>query len=181
MDAFLATIQVGPIGLAIGVDITTQTLDRARHNASTQEVDNISFQLGEIERLPVADNSVDIITSNCVINLSPDKNQVFREVFQTLNSRGQLATSDVVARGKLPVSICNDTGVAIVRMGGASPTDTLKCPLGGISFNQVSAAPKDGSGDFIRKWQGAGIEDNARIHPHSTAQTDRLGPLAATT
>ena len=108
IDCFLAAAKVGPAGRVIGVDMTPAMIDRARRNKAKVGAENVEFRLGEIEHLPVADNSVDVAISNCVINLSPDKPQVFREIYRVLKPGGRLAVSDIVTDGPLPDAVKQD-------------------------------------------------------------------------
>jgi len=119
IDCFLAARQVGPDGHVIGVDMTADMLEKARANARNMGVDNVEFRLGEIEHLPVADESVDAVISNCVINLSPDKPQVFREIFRALRPGGRLAVSDIVTRVELPLEVKQDLGSWAACVAGA--------------------------------------------------------------
>jgi arsenite methyltransferase len=108
IDCFLAARQVGPSGHVIGVDMTPDMLEKARANARKMGVENVEFRLGEIEHLPVADEAVDVIISNCVINLSADKPRVFREAYRALRPGGRLAVSDIVTHGELPPELKQD-------------------------------------------------------------------------
>jgi arsenite methyltransferase len=119
IDCFLAAKRVGPTGQVIGVDMTTEMIERARANKQKVGAENVEFRLGEIEHLPVADGSVDVIISNCVINLSPDKAQVFREAFRTLKPGGKLAVSDMMTEFPLPAAIQENASAWASCIGGA--------------------------------------------------------------
>ena len=118
-DCFLAANQVGKTGIVIGVDMTAEMLDRARENAQKGNFDNVEFRLGEIENLPVGDNQVDVIISNCVINLSPNKKRVFQEAFRTLRPGGRLMVSDIVLLKELPAEIKNSVAAYVGCVAGA--------------------------------------------------------------
>jgi len=105
IDVFLATKKVGPKGRVIGVDMTEKMIERSRQTAEKYGYNNVEFRLGEIENLPVEDNSIDVIISNCVINLSPDKKKVFKEAHRVLKPNGRMLISDLVTEGKLPLKI----------------------------------------------------------------------------
>jgi len=119
-DAFLAAQRVGQRGKIIGVDMTPEMLEKARENAMKGDYQNVEFRLGEIENLPVADNSVDIIISNCAINLSPDKGRVFKEAYRVLKHGGRLMVSDIVLLEKLPVAVQQSVAAYVGCMAGAS-------------------------------------------------------------
>ncbi len=159
-DAFLAAREVGEQGRVIGVDMTPAMLGKARANAERGCFTNVEFRLGEIEHLPVADASVDVIISNCVINLSPDKPQVFREAFRVLRPGGRLAISDVVASTELPDEVRDDPFLHSACVGGASTVDDLRAFLSDAGFTGIRIEPKDESREFIKDWApGSGVED----------------------
>jgi arsenite methyltransferase len=119
VDVFLAANKVGPTGRVIGVDMTEEMVDKAKSIARDHGYHNVEFRLGEIEKLPVEDESVDAIISNCVINLSPDKSKVFREAYRALKPGGRLTVSDIVSEGALPDEIKSDSNAWACCIGGA--------------------------------------------------------------
>jgi arsenite methyltransferase len=159
-DAFLAAREVGATGRVIGVDMTPEMLSKARNNAEKAQFNNVEFRLGEIEHLPVADNTIDVIISNCVINLSPDKLQVFQDAFRVLKPGGRLAISDVVATIELPEELRTDPALYAGCMAGASHIDELATVLQAAGFIDIKITPKDESRAFIQDWApGLGVED----------------------
>ncbi|NOY66408.1 MAG: arsenite methyltransferase [Gammaproteobacteria bacterium] len=159
-DAFLAVGEVGKAGRVIGVDMTPVMISKARSNAEKTGHKNVEFRLGEIEYLPVADGEVDVIISNCVINLSPEKHRVFKEAFRVLKSGGRLAISDVVASIELPDEIRNDLELYSGCMAGASTIDLLQQMISEAGFEEINIMPKDNSKEFIKDWApGRGVED----------------------
>ena len=159
-DCFLAARAVGPNGKVIGVDMTHEMLSKARENAKKNGFSNVEFRLGEIEALPVADNSIDVIISNCVINLSPEKPRVFSEAFRVLKPNGRVAVADMVATAPLPDEVKADWGAYTGCMAGASEIGDLERMLVAAGFKDIKIAPKDASRSFIREWlPGKGIED----------------------
>ena len=159
-DCFLAARQVGQTGQVIGVDMTAEMVAKARENASGAGFGNVEFRLGEIEHLPVADASVDVIMSNCVINLSPSKPQVFREAFRVLRPGGRLAISDIVAMATMPEEMRNDLALYAGCIAGAATKAELEAMLREAGFDQIRIQPKDESRRLIRDWApGRKIED----------------------
>src|SRR5262249_30569881 len=151
-DCFLASRSVGPTGRVIGVDMTPEMLAKARANAAGSNTTNVEFRLGQIEQLPVADNSVDAIISNCVINLSPDKGQVFREAFRVLKPGGRVAVADIVRTAELPPEIASDLAALCGCVAGAASVEELEGMLRDAGFEQIRIRPKDVSKEFIRTW-----------------------------
>ena len=159
-DCFLAARAVDGSGHVIGVDMTPEMLSRARDNAHKGDYRNVEFRLGEIEHLPVADDSIDVIISNCVINLSADKTQVFREAFRVLRPGGRLAISDIVTTAELPEQARQDLALYTGCIAGASLIDELETMLTAAGFADIRIQPKDESRAFIREWApGRRVED----------------------
>ncbi len=159
-DCFLASRQVGENGRVIGVDMTPEMISKARLNATKGGFTNTEFRLGEIEHLPVEDSKVDVIISNCVINLSPDKLQVFKEAFRVLKPQGRLAISDIVTTAELPVEMKNDLNLYSGCVSGASSIHDLEVDLKEAGFTKISIEPKNDSKEFLKEWAvGRNIED----------------------
>jgi arsenite methyltransferase len=159
-DCFLAARAVGPSGSVIGVDMTHDMLAKARENAKKNGFSNVEFRLGEIEALPVADETVDVIISNCVINLSPEKKRVFTEAYRVLKPGGRLAVADMVATATLPDEIRTDWAAYTGCIAGASQISEIEDILRNAGFDKIKIAPKDSSRAFIREWlPGKRIED----------------------
>ncbi len=159
-DSFLAARQVGKSGMVIGVDMTPEMIDNARTNAQQGNYQNVEFRLGQIEDLPVEDDSVDVILSNCVINLAPDQRAVYREAYRVLKKGGRLAISDMVASGEMPPEIREDLTLHSACVSGALEVAELQDILEEAGFEQIQIKPKDESRQFISKWTpGIPIED----------------------
>jgi arsenite methyltransferase len=151
---------VGPSGRVIGVDMTAEMVSLARENAAKGPFDNVEFRLGEIEHLPVADQTVDVILSNCVINLSTQKRLVFEEAFRALKPGGRLAISDVVATAEFPAEIRDDPALYSACAAGAATIPDLTALLEAAGFTHIRIQPKDESRDLIRDWvPGVRVEE----------------------
>ncbi len=151
-DCFIAAQAVGEEGTVIGVDMTTEMVDRARSAIDEHNISNVEFRLGEIEQLPVADASVDVIISNCVVNLSPDKPQVFAEAFRVLRPGGRLAIADVVSMVPLPPSVRGDPTSLAACIAGASTVSELESMLVEAGFTEITVEPQRDSETFITEW-----------------------------
>jgi SAM-dependent methyltransferase len=159
-DCFLAAGAVGTKGHVIGVDMTPEMIVKSRRNAEEAGFRNVEFRLGELENLPVADGIVDVIISNCVINLSPEKERVFSEAFRVLKPGGRLAISDVVATAELPHEIRENPAFHSGCVAGASSIPDLYSTLNQVGFINIRIDPKAESKIFIRDWfPGSGIEE----------------------
>ena len=151
-DAFLAARKVGPEGKVIGVDMTPEMISKANKNAQNMGFNNVQFRLGEIENLPVTDSSVDVIISNCIINLSPDKQAVFNEAFRVLKPGGRIAISDVIRITDLPDEIKNSSEAYCGCISGAVLPDELTKVLNNAGFVNISIRNKANSEDIIKGW-----------------------------
>ena len=140
IDAFLAARDVGPEGTVIGVDMTPAMIDRARANASKGGYTNVEFRLGEIEHLPLPDASVDVIVSNCVVNLSPEKDRVFREAFRVLRPGGRMLVSDLVLEQPLPKETRESIEAYVGCIAGASLKDDYLQLIRAAGFQEVEIA-----------------------------------------
>ena len=151
-DCFLAAEEVGSAGQVIGVDMTPAMVEKARENVEENDATNVAFRLGEIEHLPVADATVDVVISNCVVNLSPDKPQVFREAFRVLRPGGRLAIADVVKTAPFPETVRLDPDSVSGCVAGAARIAELESMLADAGFVDVVVEPKADSEAFIREW-----------------------------
>lgn len=141
IDVFLAAKRVGETGKVIGVDMTAEMIEKARANKEKMGVENVEFRLGEIEHLPVADETVDVIISNCVINLSPDKPQVFRDAYRVLRPGGRIAVSDIVTDGPLPDEIKESLSAWYECVAGALDVKDYVEAIKDAGFVDVELAP----------------------------------------
>jgi SAM-dependent methyltransferase len=155
LDCFLAAKQVGESGHVIGVDMTPEMLERASAAAIQLGARNVEFRQGYLESLPVEDASVDVVISNCVINLSPDKPQVFREVFRTLRPGGRVAVSDIVTNGPLPEELQKDMAAWGACVAGALDVSEYTTGLSEAGFTDVKVQPKGDASDLI---EAAGLK-----------------------
>ncbi|MEX1013394.1 MAG: arsenite methyltransferase [Waddliaceae bacterium] len=151
-DAFLAAQQVGPKGKVFGVDMTPEMLSKARENASKHGYKNVKFLLGEIEHIPLPDSTVNVIISNCVINLSTDKESVFKESFRVLKDGGRIAISDMVANKPLPPEMVNNQELYCNCISGAITIDEIKNILVKAGFTNIVIEPQENSRMFVKDW-----------------------------
>ena len=159
-DCFLAARQTGPEGRVIGVDMTHEMLRKARDNAARIGAANVEFRLGELEHLPIADNTADVVISNCVINLVPDKAQVFREAFRVLKPGGRLAVSDIVGTAPLPTDLAADPALICGCVAGAATTTQIEKWLAAAGFAEIRIGAKPESRELIMGWApGKGVEN----------------------
>jgi len=169
-DSFLAARAVGPTGRVIGVDMTDAMLEKARENARKVDLTNVDFRKGTIEELPIEGESVDVIISNCVINLSPEKDRVFREAFRVLRPGGRLMISDIVLERPLPPEIAEDIGTHVACVGGASVRGEYLEQIEKAGFREVSILREaDVSGAYTADEPG-GCDCGGEV----PAETDKL-------
>lgn len=159
-DCFLARKKVGEKGYVIGVDMTPDMISLARKNAEKSGYSNIDFRLGEIEHLPIENGIIDVIISNCVINLSLDKQQVFKEAYRVLKKGGRLSVSDVVQTAILPENIQKDLEMLSSCITGAEHVGKIKIMLENAGFTDIKMMPKENSREIISTWvPGSNMED----------------------
>ncbi len=156
-DCFVAGPKVGATGRVIGVDMTPEMLSKARRNTASYRaqtgLDNVEFRLGEIESLPVADSSVDVVISNCVLNLSPDKARVWREIARVLKPGGRIAVSDLALLRPLPDSVKADIEALIGCIAGAVLVDETRAMATAAGLTDITLTPKPGYIDAMTDWQ----------------------------
>ncbi|MFC1490887.1 arsenite methyltransferase [Candidatus Latescibacterota bacterium] len=175
-DCFLAARAVGKSGHVIGIDMTPEMIRKARENAEKSGYDNVEFRLGEIENIPVADNTADVIISNCVINLSPEKSKVFNDAYRVLKPGGRIAISDIVATQPLPEDIRNDLALHAGCVAGASQIEDIISMMKDAGFEDILVTPNEESravinqyapgrniGDYIVSASIEGLRPRARV------------------
>jgi SAM-dependent methyltransferase len=182
IDCFLAAEKVGPSGRAIGVDMTSEMVERARENARREKIANVEFRLGEIEHLPVADASVDVIISNCVVNLSPDKPQVFREAYRVLKPGGRMFLSDIVLLKELPRAVRESIEAYVGCIAGASLKADYLAAIRAAGFDDVDIV-KEATAEAAFDNRSAGptfVVDGQEVDPADLGLTpEAAGDLAA--
>jgi len=166
IDVLLSARRVGPTGKAYGLDMTDEMLALARENQRKAGVDNVEFLKGEIEQIPLPDSSVDVVISNCVINLSTDKDRVLAETFRVLKPGGRLAVSDVVVRGEVPNEVRRSVELWIGCVAGALEEGDYRAKLGTVGIEAIDVEPTrvyraEDAGEFLEK---AGL-DTAAVAP----------------
>ena len=168
-DAFLALDKVGVTGKVIGVDMTPEMINKANENAKKRNFTNVEFKLGEIENLPLENNTVDVIISNCVINLSPDKSKVYGEAFRVLKNGGRLAISDIVSKQPMTEEMKQDSGTYCACISGASSVSEIEIMLKKSGFVDIKIEPKSDSSEFIKNWSDKFASENYVVSASITA------------
>lgn len=172
-DCFLAANKVGKSGKVIGVDMTPEMIEKAREHARKGSYENVEFRLGEIENLPAADGSVDVVISNCAINLAPDKERVFKEAFRVLRPRGRLLVSDIVLSRELPSSIRDSMQAYVSCLAGATMKDEYLRIIRKAGFQQVRII---GEGPFPVEFV---VNDTTGRAPRKSRIVDEAKELAS--
>jgi SAM-dependent methyltransferase len=160
---------VGNTGKVIGVDMTTEMINKANENIKKRNFTNIEFKLGEIENLPLENNIVDVIISNCVINLSPNKSKVFDEAFRVLKNGGRLAISDIVSKQQMTEEMKQDSGAYCACISGASSVSEIENMLKKSGFQDIKIEPKSDSSEFIKNWSDKFVSENYVVSASITA------------
>ncbi len=169
IDCFLAAKQVGESGHVIGVDMTTEMLEKANQNKANMGVTNVEFRRGQIEDLPVEDNSVDVVMSNCVINLSPHKAAVFAEAFRVLKPGGRVAVSDIVTEGDFSDELRADTARWAECVTGAIDVEEYTGLMREAGFVNIRVADKRDAGDIVPQQDGMPRIYSARVTANKPA------------
>ena len=168
-DAFLAVSKVGNTGKVIGVDMTPEMINKANENIKKRNFTNVEFKLGEIENLPLENNTIDVIISNCVINLSPDKSKVYDEAFRVLKNGGRLAVSDIVSKQEMTEEMKQDSGAYCACISGASSVSEIEGMLKKSGFEHIKIEPKSDSSEFIKNWSDKFASENYIVSASITA------------
>lgn len=159
-DCFLARNKVGDKGFVIGIDMTEEMISLAKSNLEKKGYSNMEFRLGDIENMPIENSTIDVIISNCVINLSLNKKKIFKEAYRVLKENGRICISDVVATAKLPNEIKKDLTMYSGCVSGASHYLDIKEMLQDVGFKNIEMIPKDNSKQILNSWvPGRNIED----------------------
>jgi arsenite methyltransferase len=168
-DAFLAAGKVGYTGKVIGVDMTPEMVDKANENAKNRNFTNVEFKLGEIENIPLENNTVDVVISNCVINLSPNKSKVYDEAFRVLKKEGRLAISDIVSKQQMTEEMKQDSGAYCACISGASSVFEIENMMKKSGFEDIKIEPKSDSSEFIKNWSDKFASENYVVSASITA------------
>lgn len=160
MDVFLAAKSVGNSGLVVGIDSNYTMIEKAREIATKRKFNNVEFRLGEIEYLPLGDNTIDLLISNCVINLSTDKEQVYKEIYRVLKTDGRISISDIILINALPEEIKDDPNIYGTWVGGAISLEKIKEILETIGFRNIEISLEELTDEYAKKWgHGLKIKD----------------------
>ncbi len=183
-DVFVAGRRVGPEGRAIGIDMTPEMLDRARRNAAVYRdrtgLDNVEFRLGEIEHLPLPDNSADAVISNCVINLSPDKAQVWREIARVLKPGGRVSVSDIALLRPLPETVKQKVEALVGCVAGAVPVDETEQMMRAAGLEDIRLESRPGYIEALSEAHDTLYREIAELLPEGEGPADYITSLSAT-